>query len=117
MYIRIFQIALILSCGVIVYLFVKKMPRVGEEVFGNELTKKIRLPKIKLEKVDKTVNLILEKVLRRLKLLLMKLDNATTGFLNRVKESGEFTRKRLPKKSLFDKTEESEKNSEGESLE
>lgn len=115
MYTTIFQIALLLGCGVIVYLFVKKMPKVGEDVIGEgEAKRKVNFPKLKvrMENVDKTINSLLEKALRKIKLLLMRLDNATTDFLGRVKESGELKIKRVEKKSLFAREGENEEGDE-----
>lgn len=108
----ILQIALILSFGIIVYLFIKAMPRIGNGEDKKEPSLKNFFANIKLDQVDETINLVLEKVLRRLKLLIMRMDNSITGFLNNIKETAEKKTKWSPKQGLFEEAIKEEKSEE-----
>jgi len=76
------------SLGAMIYLIGRAVPRVSDEVGGGEsMTKFDRLlSSMRFEKVDVLLNNFLEKLLRKVKLLLMKLDNTTNNYLNKVKK-------------------------------
>ena len=87
MYSLILQLILFSSLGIILYLMARALPRLDErkEVvhasgwFDRMLT---RLP---LAKVDAGVNSFLEKMLRKMKVIVLKVDNALNQYLNRVR--------------------------------
>ncbi len=114
MYNFVFQIALMVSFGTAIYIFAKAVPRIGDEAVTEEKTVSPRqlkflskVPKIKIEKIDRAINVILEKALRKIKLFLMRLDNSTTRFLNRVKDHSEIKKRWGEKKNLFESGEDS----------
>ena len=81
-----------LSLGTMIYLIARTVPRVGDEV---EVSEEIVKPKTRFdrlfsssrfEKFDVIFNNFVEKLLRKVKLLLMKLDNFTTSYLDKVKK-------------------------------
>ncbi|MBI4119392.1 MAG: hypothetical protein HY456_00920 [Parcubacteria group bacterium] len=90
MYNFILQTVIFLSFGVIVYLVARALPRVsGEDTHQPpkpSLLDSILMP-VTLERADAFLNAILEKILRRLKILVMKADNFVTGRLGALKSS------------------------------
>lgn len=77
--------ALFFSVGVILFLAIRTIPRIGEE----EGKKRGYLERLILsdipERVDGAINLFLVKFLRRFKVVLLKMENATTRKLHRMK--------------------------------
>lgn len=106
MYDFILQTVFMLSLGTLIYLISRSVPRVTEinqshpkrDYFG-EL-----MEKIPLEKVDAFISANLEKFLRKLKVVIMKLDNLVTKHLKSVRPAagGEENKE---KPSLFEKKE------------
>ena len=87
MYNFIFQIAIMLSLGAMIYLIARKAPQIGDDIVGQPKNKLDRLfVRLRLEKIDALLHNFLEKLLRKIKLFLMKLDNITNSYLERVKQ-------------------------------
>jgi len=81
----VFTNILMISLGVVLYLLVRALPRVGEDrAEGSTILDRWAHSEIP-EKVDAALNAFLEKFLRRLKLVLLKVDNALASHLKRVK--------------------------------
>ncbi len=101
-----------------IYLIARIIPRVGDEVGGETVRSETKFDKLfsssRFEKVDVIFNNFVEKILRKVKLLLMKLDNATTGYLDKVrkyKTNGNGSKKGEEKVNLFENN-SGENNSE-----
>lgn len=75
--------------GIMIYLIARVAPRIGDDATYDIKGQLNKLDKIfshaRFEKFDVIFNNIVEKGLRRLKLILMKLDNLTNDGLDRVK--------------------------------
>ena len=79
-----------MSLGAVIYLIARVVPRVTEieaptkePGFFDKLLKKISL-----EKVDAVLSGLLEKLLRKFKVVILRLDNLVSKHLHRVKSSG-----------------------------
>ena len=88
------QIILLLCFGLIVWLIIKNLPKVKDEEGGTEhnveagslLNKKRKfIHKIPIEKIDAKVNSFLEKVLRRSRIILMRVDTYLQKHLDTLK--------------------------------
>lgn len=78
--------AIMVGLGAMIYLVARAAPRVNEEILVKESESKNSLFGYqKIEKIDVILSNSLEKVLRKFKLLLMKLDNFTNEYLDKVK--------------------------------
>lgn len=88
MYNFILQIFILVSLGTIIFLVARTLPRITETETANiENKKRISwLSNFPLEKIDALINSFLEKTLRRIKLILMKLDNFVSRQLNKFKK-------------------------------
>ena len=86
MYNFILEISLMLGLGTMIYLVARAVPRVGDEVTESTNTLDKWISSLPLEKIDVAFSAFLEKVLRRLKLVLMRLDNVVSGQLDKVKK-------------------------------
>ncbi len=86
----ILQIVLVLSLGTMIYLIARAVPRVSDEVTGGAIKRRTKFDHLFsflwIEKIDPLLNNFLEKFLRKMKLVLMKLDNITNNYLNKVKK-------------------------------
>lgn len=87
MYDFILQVIVMLSLGTAVYLIARAIPRVSEapapavkKNYFDELVKRIPF-----EKIDAFLNAAAAKILRRVKVFIMKVDNLITGYLNKIK--------------------------------
>lgn len=86
------QLIFIGSASIVVYMFVRALPRVADidepptiyDYFDAWLAK---LP---LHHVDSRLNALLFKFLKRMRVIVMKIDNHLMHQLNRVKQNGEF---------------------------
>lgn len=90
MYSFIPQTTLFLSFAVIIYLFIKAAPRVDAQQHSFLKGKRRLLQlveKLPLEKADNWLNKTLEKILRRIKVIILKIDNRLTTFLDKVREA------------------------------
>ncbi|MBI5401645.1 hypothetical protein HZB05_02355 [Candidatus Wolfebacteria bacterium] len=94
MYNFILQTLIMISAGVMIYLMARKVPRIVDVVDERASSKpkglgaKIDhlLSSLPLEKIDFFVSQLLEKILRKTKLWLMKVDNQLTHHLNKYKK-------------------------------
>lgn len=103
MYNFILQILIMLSLSVLIYLMARTIPRIDESVV-------ISLPKhsffdkiaskMPLEKFDSMAGKLLEKILRKFKILVMKLDNILTRWLSGFKPNARKEKNVRP--SIFD---------------
>ena len=91
MYNFILEILIFSSLGFTVYLFARGVARVDETApvshpagFFDRMLR--RLP---LDRIDERLNSFLEKILRRLRVLVLKLDNWVNGSLAKLKKPGE----------------------------
>jgi hypothetical protein len=80
---------LMISLGAILYLAVRTLPRVEENlpsekkgVFERWIASEVP------EKIDAAINSFLAKFLRKLKVLILKIDNYVSGHLQRIKTEG-----------------------------
>lgn len=77
---------LMVALGVILYLAVRTLPRLEEEPGGESKSLIERWVASELpEKIDVALNSFTEKFLRKVKVLLLKVDNALSGHLKRIK--------------------------------
>ncbi len=114
MYNFILQMALMLSLGTIIYLMARAVPRVGDEISKPAGKFDHWLNSLRLEKFDIILSNFLEKALRNAKLILMKLDNLTNEYLDKIKQSkpnGNGQKGKEERPTLFD---EVHKEGEGE---
>ena len=93
MYNFILQIFIMLSLGTIVFLVARTLPRITETDTLNtanvDKAKNNWWSSIPFEKMDAVINAFLEKLLRRIKLILMKMDNTVSRQLNKFKKNGD----------------------------
>ncbi len=89
MYNFILQIALMVSLGVIIYLFARAVPRVNDEVTASNRRNILAewVSSLPLHKLDTAFSNFLEKFLRRVRLILMRLENSVAGYLTEVRKS------------------------------
>jgi hypothetical protein len=86
------QIITIVSLGIIVYLLTRALPRVPEKErvtqssVGNFLNRKIGRH-IPLEKLDARAHSLIEKILRKFKVLVMKTDNFVDDRIDQLKKT------------------------------
>lgn len=102
--------------GIMIYLIARAAPRVGDDIAHDVKDQLSKLDRIfshaQFEKFDVLFNNLVEKGLRKLKLLLMKLDNFTNEYLDKIRSYKNNNGKNgVEKHSLFDKEKE-ERNGE-----
>lgn len=86
MYDFILQTAVILSLGVIIYLLARAAPRVGdsnEDINAPSKLDKL-MAKVPVTKIDAALNSFFEKVLRKFKVVVMKIDNLLNARINKL---------------------------------
>ncbi len=100
------QILMMLSLGAVIYLIARATPRISDEELKTEsgVLRENRLM-LFLEKIDVRLKIVLEKLLRRTRVWILKLDNFIVRKLRRFK-------KELPKESGFSTQENNEKEKE-----
>lgn len=93
-----------IGLGIMIYLVGRAVPRVSDDASSRSLIKTIRpFGDLTLEKVDLALNSFLEKTLRKAKLLILRLDNAISGYLDKVKKINGADRKNGEEKpTLFE---------------
>lgn len=96
------QLIMMMSLGAIIYIFASAVPRIEDEEeisqrhgFWEKLVKKIPL-----DRIDNYFNLFLQKIFRRIKVFLMKMDNLVTSRLDQFKNGNEQNGKK-EKNDLF----------------
>ncbi len=92
MYDLVLQLLIFSSLGAIIFIFARAVPRVTE---GEGATHPVGfwdnlLRHLPLSKIDGTLNSFFEKFLRRSKVVLSRLDNLVTSYLNRVRKTSHF---------------------------
>lgn len=87
MYDFLLQSTLFLSLGAIIFLMARAVPRVDESGEARHPGGRFdrMLSKLPLREIDERLDLVLEKILRRLKIVVMKSDNIINSYLNRFK--------------------------------
>lgn len=91
-----------------IYLIARAVPRVSDEVADPIIKKQTKLDRLFsflwIEKIDPLLHNFLEKFLRKMKLVLMKLDNIASNYLNKIKEYkfGSNGKNGEEKQSVFD---------------
>jgi hypothetical protein len=91
MYDFLLQIFFFGALTVAVYLMARALPRVTEDdskISPLEYLEKI-LSRLPVTKVDRLINLRLEKFLRKVRVMILRLDNLIHHYLNSKKENGE----------------------------
>ena len=123
----VFEIILMASLGAMIYLVARAVPRVNDTVLdegsinkglGERLGKFIN--SLPIEKADLTISRILERVLRNLKLLVMRVDNKLSQHLTKFKAkitNGEQNGKKPTLFSELNAEENKENSNENNSLE
>jgi len=83
----ILEISLLISLGAMIYLVARVLPRVGDDVGDSHRKSRIDtlIEAIPLHKVDAAFSGLVEKTLRRVRLILMKLDTILGRHLHRVR--------------------------------
>lgn len=90
MYSFVPQITFFLSLAVIIYLFARAMPRVKDYPAHTAAERSIGrlsrfLKAIPTEKLDQWFGILLEKFLRKTKVVVLKIDNRVTIFLEKIR--------------------------------
>jgi hypothetical protein len=81
------QITLVTSLAVMIYLLARALPRVSDADEGAAAGFFDRLvDKLPLERIDITISAILEKTLRKSKILVLKLDNAINSYIEQIRK-------------------------------
>ena len=85
----ILQIILIGSAGLIVYLFARALPRVTDEATAPPSKLWLRVEdyfrKLPLQKIDAALSGVIEKFLRKARVVVMKLENAVNAGIHKVR--------------------------------
>lgn len=110
----ILEIALMLSLGIMVYLFGRAVPRIGDEVSPSANKFDHWFNSLRLEKVDVIFSNFLEKFLRKIKVVLMQMDNVTSNYLDKIRKGNLESngRNKEGKPSLFDNNSKEEEEKE-----
>ncbi|MDP3052392.1 MAG: hypothetical protein Q8N22_00305 [bacterium] len=88
MYDFILQIFIMVSLGTVIFLAARVLPRISETV-NTSKTKANRFSSFPFEKIDAAVNAFLEKTLRKIKLIFLKMDNTISKLLEKFKKNGD----------------------------
>ena len=90
MYNFVLQILMFSSLGLIIYLFARAVPRVGEAEAprGSGFFDKL-MAKLPMAKIDKSLDSFFAKFLRKLRVVIMKLDNFINHRLGKLKKKEE----------------------------
>ena len=81
MYSFTLQFIIMVSLAVIIYLIAKTIPRIDENIVSGQPRKLFLenfFSKLPLEKIDLMLDNLLEKILRKFKIVVMKIDNTLT---------------------------------------
>jgi hypothetical protein len=81
LYSFILETLIFLSLGAIILVLARALPRIEDESSAGYLRKGKMSGKIPLDKIDESLNLVLHKALRRMKIFIMKADNLVTNKL------------------------------------
>jgi len=80
------EIIMILALGLVLYLLAKTLPRVDDVEKRSEKVLKIHWFTPLLEKIDERLKILIELFFRRLKVIILKLDNFVSVRLNKIKK-------------------------------
>ena len=82
------QLIMMFSLGVVVYILASAIPRIEDESETDRRQGVLDtlVHKIPLDRIDNYLNLFLQKMFRRIKIFLMKMDNFVTERLDRFKQ-------------------------------
>jgi|SRR3989338_3474631 len=99
------QLVLFISLGTVIYVAARAVPRISE---GESERKPARnfLTSLPLHKFDAAAASFLEKLLRKVKVLLLRVDNGVNGYLSKIRSSNGNGNGVNGQKSLFTKDEE-----------
>ena len=99
-YSLLLEVIIFVSLGSMVLILARALPRVEDESMAVRRGKKLhgRSAMIPLEKIDATINVFLHKTLRKLKVFVMKIDNAISEKLRNFNKR-EIATKALPEKT------------------
>ncbi len=86
MYNFILEIALMLGLGTMIYMVGRAVPRIGDDIEQTPTKMDKLFASIPLYKADVFLNNFLERFLRKTKLVLMKLDNYASGYLDQIRK-------------------------------
>ncbi len=120
MYNSILQIFIMLSIGTVIYIFARAVPRIADEdLANNHQTSSLDrvFSKLPLKQLDMFFNNLLEKLLRRVKLILMKLDNITGRYLDKIKKLNIHSKDKVIKQTLFDNLKPADEDNDEEKIE
>jgi len=92
------------SFATVVYILARALPRVPDEELGATKAKNF-LSNIPAHKIDLAIASFLEKVLRRSRVVVLRVDNAINNSLGKIKKNGNGKQK-----SLFGPTENEDNN-------
>ncbi len=109
----IFMSLLMVSLSAMLYLFVRALPRVGEEpaaAYVGGIAHAWRRSEIP-EKIDAFVNDFLLKSLRKLKVVILKLDNNLSRHLQRIKPKTDMRQSSIDFKEIAEQNKEGERTS------
>lgn len=96
MFAFIFEIIIFVCLAILMVIALRALPRVSNEVFTESRSRvQVHELMIALERVDDVLKILFEKFLRRLKVLIMKLDNIVT------KKISKFKNERTKEKVIF----------------
>lgn len=87
MYNFILQIVIMLALGVAIYMMARAIPRISDDIHRPAGRFHHWMSSLHFEKLDVLLSNFLEKFLRKVKLLLMKVDNATNDYLDKIKKT------------------------------
>ena len=89
MYNFIVQLVFVSSLATLIYLLARALPRVSEEVIVDNKSETVfdRIVKnLPLEKLDINLHSFLGKTLRKIRVVVLRLDNGINGYLDQLKE-------------------------------
>lgn len=84
----IFDLVIVLSCGTMLYLVARALPKISDETNGKPVLKTSKTL-VYLERADERFKKSREKFLRRLRVTVLKFDNYLSGRLSKFKKNGD----------------------------
>ncbi|TSC89535.1 MAG: hypothetical protein G01um10143_25 [Parcubacteria group bacterium Gr01-1014_3] len=85
----ILQTIVFLSLGLVLYLFARALPRIKEEEIPNKPLHPFEkaMSRLPLAKIDASINSVIERILRKFRVVLMKVDHLMTTYISKVKKT------------------------------
>jgi hypothetical protein len=84
----ILQMLMVVSFGALLYIVARVLPRVGEREDNDREPSRTPRIVVYLEQADEKLLIVLEKLLRRIRVMLLKLDNTISKKLGRFSRPG-----------------------------